>query len=132
MENIAPNFGIYYYNDKTAAMLVSNKEGSLVAAYMYDPLTNEHIDTYLAEIKQGENNDQNASILRITSTITGKEMLNITRQDLNSKGWGSCMRGAMKLLYDDWDDDPAGTFSCWVIGPLCVIGGAIGCGIKQL
>lgn len=132
MDNLDPNNAIYYYNDKTAVMLLSNAEGSLVAAYMYDPATNKHLDTYLAEIMPRGDANQKDTILRITSTLTGEEVLNVTHQDLNSKGWGSCMRAAIKLLYDDWDDDAAGTFACWVTGSLCAIGGAIGCGIKQL
>ncbi len=48
-----------------------------------------------------------------------------------TKKWGSCMKVAIDELYNDWEDDPAGTFTCWVTGPLCAIGGGIACGIKS-
>lgn len=46
--------------------------------------------------------------------------------------WGECMDKAIDELYDDWVDDPVGTFSCWLTGPLCAIGGGIACGLQQL
>lgn len=49
-----------------------------------------------------------------------------------NKSWGSCMDDAIDELYDDWEDEPVATFSCWVTGPLCAIGGGIACGIQQL
>jgi hypothetical protein len=49
---------------------------------------------------------------------------------LNS--WGSCMKDAIDKLYNDWENDPIGTFGCWATGVSCVYGGAIACGIKSL
>jgi hypothetical protein len=46
--------------------------------------------------------------------------------------WGSCMKDAIDKLYDDWEDDPIGTFGCWATGVSCLYGGAIACGIKSL
>ncbi len=51
---------------------------------------------------------------------------------INGSSWGACMDSAVDQLYDDWVDDPLGTFSCWVTGPLCVIGGGIACAIQTM
>lgn len=42
------------------------------------------------------------------------------------------MKDAIEKLYNDWENDPIGTFGCWVTGASCDFGGAIACGIKSL
>jgi len=46
--------------------------------------------------------------------------------------WSKCMEEAMELLYNDWEDDPAGTLVCRVTGPLCAIGAALACLLQQI
>jgi hypothetical protein len=52
-------------------------------------------------------------------------------QNARINSWGSCMKDAIDKLYNDWDNDPIGTFGCWATGASCVYGGAIACGIKS-
>ncbi|MEX2565468.1 MAG: hypothetical protein WD431_05970 [Cyclobacteriaceae bacterium] len=48
------------------------------------------------------------------------------------RGWGKCMKSSMDKLFDDWEDDPVGTFGCWVLSPFCVVGAGLGCAIKEI
>jgi hypothetical protein len=41
------------------------------------------------------------------------------------------MKQAINDLYNDWDNDPVGTFACWASGNLCAFGAAAACTIKS-
>jgi hypothetical protein len=131
IEEITPTYGIYYYKNGTAAVLVCDKEGKNVFAYIFNSKTNKFVDAFTAIINKPSSKkaklSSNESLLKIRSVTSGNVLLDYKVSDINSKGWGNCMRGAVKLLFDDWDNDPGGTFTCWVLSPLCVIGGGIGC-----
>lgn len=116
---------IYYYNDGIAYLTydankvyaaVFNEKGNPIENLIADfsKAKSEHLITidYL--------NSGNSQIIYKSNGSTGKE------------SWGDCMDKAIDELYDDWQDEPLGTFSCWVTGPLCAIGGGIACGIKSL
>jgi hypothetical protein len=45
--------------------------------------------------------------------------------------WSKCMKQAINDLYNDWDNDPVGTFACWASGNLCAFGAAAACTIKS-
>ena len=52
--------------------------------------------------------------------------------DESKQSWGKCMKGAMDRLFNDWDEDPVGTFVCWMMARACVVGGGLACAIQQL
>jgi len=115
--------GIYYYsNDSKATMSYLN---SIVYATITDSKGVE-IENIIADFSKVKSE----GIVTIDYIETGKtEIININS---SNKSWGSCMDGAIDELYDDWEESPAGTMSCWLTGPLCAIGGGIACGIKQI
>jgi hypothetical protein len=84
------------------------------------------INNFIADFSEVESNN----IVTIEYLDTG--ITDVIQINSTNKSWGSCMDDAIDQLYDDWNDDPAGTFTCWVTGPLCAIGGGIACGIQQL
>lgn len=144
-EYIEANSCIYFYNDGTAALLISNNLGNKVFAYIFKINNSEYIDSYASEINlrpiQMNNSASNEPLIKIVSLSTGLNLLEYSQNEVLEysvgrfkvkETWGGCMKDAIKRLYDDWDNDAIGTFSCWVTGPLCVIGGGIACGIKQL
>jgi hypothetical protein len=115
---------IYYFTNKSIATLSYN------SSKVYATVTNEkgiEIENLIADFSQAESKNI-VTLKYLNDGIT--KVVHI--DDSNNKSWGSCMDGAIDELYDDWEDSPAGTFSCWVTGPLCAIGGGIACGIKQI
>jgi len=114
---------IYYFNNEQYATLSYN--GANVYASVFDE-NNLPINNFIADFSEVESNN----IVTIEYLDTG--ITDVIQINSTNKSWGSCMDDAIDQLYDDWNDDPAGTFTCWVTGPLCAIGGGIACGIQQL
>lgn len=114
---------IYYFNNEQYATLSYN--GAFVYASVFDE-NNLPINNFIADFSDVES----MNIVTIEYLDTG--ITDVIQINSTNKSWGSCMDDAIDQLYDDWNDDPAGTFSCWVTGPLCAIGGGIACGIQQL
>lgn len=115
---------IYYFTNNNVASLSYN--GQNVFATIFDSNGNA-IDNLNADFSKVDS-DQ---IVTINYLDRNEEQV-INLNSTTSKSWGSCMDDAIDQLYDDWNDDPIGTFSCWITGPLCAIGGGIACGINQL
>lgn len=42
------------------------------------------------------------------------------------------MKNAMDQLFDDWDNDPVGTFGCWMMSPFCVVGAGLAWLVKEI
>jgi hypothetical protein len=114
---------IYYFDNEQYATLSYN--GANVYASVFDE-NNIPIENLVADFSEVESNNI-VTIEYLDTGITDVIQINSTNKD-----WGSCMDDAIDQLYDDWNDDPVGTFTCWVTGPLCAIGGGIACGIQQL
>jgi hypothetical protein len=135
-ENTYPIYSNYVYKDGTSALLIEDQSGKIVFVYLYQTSNLICLDAFKAEINiehlKSTKSQTGASIISIRSLKTEFVLFECTLNELQTKSWGSCMKGAMKLLYDDWDADPIGTFACWATGAQCAIGGAIACGIKQL
>ncbi len=132
-------FCIYYYTNGSAALLLSNINGDKVFAYIFDSKTKKLIEACSANLPiMPDSSLKNSTIdkeFKLVSLTTGKTLFTYSNDKfagLESKSWGGCMRKAMQRLYDDWDNDPVGTFTCWVTGPLCVVGGGLACGIQSL
>lgn len=115
---------VYYFTNNNIASLSYN--GQNVYATVFDSNGNA-IDNLNADFSK-VNSEQIVTI----NYIDRNEVQVINLNSTTNKSWGSCMDDAIDQLYDDWNDDPIGTFSCWVTGPLCAIGGGIACGIQQL
>lgn len=126
---------IYFYNNGKAALLLSNNTGNKVYGYLFDVKTKKHIDNYLATItfpRLYHKNSETPIMIDIISLCTKEVIINYTYNQathtvIYQKGWGSCMKESIEQLYNDWENDGGGTFSCWVTGPLCAIGGGIYC-----
>lgn len=115
---------IYYFTNNYVASLSYN--GQNVFATVFDTNGNA-IDNLNADFSKA-NSEQIVTL----NYLDRNEVQIINLNSTTHKSWGSCMDDAIDQLYDDWNDDPIGTFSCWVTGPLCAIGGGIACGIQQL
>lgn len=114
---------IYYFANEQYATL--SYDGFNVYATVFDE-NNLPLDNLIADFSQVDSEN----IVTIQYLDTGiTDIINIGS---TNKSWGSCMDDAIDELYDDWEDEPVATFSCWLTGPLCAIGGGIACGIQQL
>lgn len=120
INELSENMCIYHYANGVSALLVSNIEESRVFTYLYENKTERVVDSFYADF----NFEQKISSNNI-------ELVPLFNNGNNLKTWGSCMQGAIDVLYNDWTDDPVGTFTCWVNGPMCAIGGGIACAIKS-
>lgn len=95
-------------------------------------------DFILANYNKYNPVDKNKPSISFRSLNTGEEYLyNTYDSQLNSnrasiRGWGKCMKESMDKLFDDWENDPVGTFGCWVLSPFCVVGAGLGCAIKEI
>lgn len=116
---------IYYFTNNSLAAL--SYDGEKVYATVFNKFGME-IDNLIADFS----NVDTKNIVTINYLDRNEIQTVNINSSFTNKSWGSCMDEAIDLLYDDWNDDPVGTFSCWVTGPLCAIGGGIACGIKQL
>jgi hypothetical protein len=114
---------IYYFtNDEYATLSYDGKKVYASVFNINDVSTQNLVANFSEVISKNI-----VTIKYLDSGIT-----NVISIGSTNKSWGSCMDDAIDRLYDDWEDDPAGTLSCWLTGPLCVIGGGIACGIQQL
>ena len=113
---------IYTYDNGQTATIFMTEDESTVYFQLIDTNTNEELE--FVEVSILYKGTDEVSVL-FKSLITDFDLL--YDSESNNKGWGSCMKSAMTLLYDDWDNDAGGTFACWVTGPLCAIGGGIAC-----
>ena len=125
------NLAIYYYSNNKTALLAQNNLDNIAYAYMIDTRTNRFMDV-LAVTKQestsfpGKNKVQLFSSVQNTmiASYDGNEYVVVDESNV-LMSWGSRFKAALKLLYDDWDDDPVGTLACTVTVFLCAIGAAI-------
>ena len=116
---------IYYFTNNSLASLTY--DGLNVYATVFDENGIE-IDNIVADFSKVDSEN----IVTINYLDRNKVQVISTDSSVANRSWGSCMDDAIDQLYDDWNDDPIGTFTCWVTGPLCAIGGGIACGIQQL
>ena len=113
---------IYTYDNGQIATIFATEDYSDVYFQLIDANTKKELEFVKVSISYKEGED--VSIL-FESLISDFNYL--YDSESSNKSWGSCMEDAMSLLYGDWENDPAGTFACWVTGPLCAIGGGRAC-----
>jgi len=134
-EWLFPEFSICYYPEDIAALLLEEATQSRIYAYLFSPTNREFIDLLICEWEADHHSKATMTadnnLMRMFS-VSRNEQVMVYCIENQDKKWGQCMKQAMKLLYEDWDNDPLGTFACWATGPQCAIGGAIGCGIKEI
>ncbi len=116
---------VYYFSNNSVASLTY--DGLNVYATVFDENGSE-IDNIIADFSAVDTQN----IVTINYLNRDEVQVVSINSSATNRSWGSCMDDAIDRLYDDWNDDPVGTFSCWVTGPLCAIGGGIACGIQQL
>lgn len=132
LTNVSNEVAIFEYSGNIVAVIFSEVSGKYYYTYIYNKSTDEFIEVMKLEKNQNINPNSNSPIansprINLVAFLSSGE----NNGSIFRSSWGSCMRDAMNQLYDDWDNDPVGTFTCWVTGPLCVIGGGIACGIKS-
>lgn len=133
LTDISNEVAIFEYTGNIVAVIFGEVSEKYYYAYIYNKSTDIVIEVMKLEKNQNINPNPNSPIadsprINLVSFLSSGENNGSTFRS----SWGGCMRDAMNQLYDDWDNDPAGTFTCWVTGPLCAIGGGIACGIKSL
>lgn len=101
------NAAIYYYANGYKACLIEDVSTSTVFSSICK--YGNEISKIKAELKRGFQD------------------VYIYNSNLSNKKWGTCMKESIPRLYNDWEEDPVGTASCWLTGPLCVVGAGIAC-----
>lgn len=121
VQNIGDEIVLYWYSNETVAVLFYNSKSLDNYAYISNSVTGETLDFLRVDIEKIAGSSSNIDIVSMLSN-----------EPIPSKRptWGGCMKKAISKLYDDWDNDPVGTFSCWATGGLCAIGGGIACAIS--
>ena len=113
MENLGQNIAIYFYR-------------SGFSAFVFDQTT--RINLVLIVDNSGRTKDL-VKFTMLESPQNGRIVENVEflLDPAGRQTWGKCMEEGVNWLYNDWDNDPIGTASCWATGFLCVIGAGIGC-----
>jgi hypothetical protein len=122
---ISNTIGIYYYSNGYVAVLISDKDEKNVFSYIVNSNTKEKVETLNANFKFDSKNT-----LKKVSIVSSSSLHDWDSEVKANGGWGDCMDNAIDELYDDWSNDPVGTSTCWLTGPLCGIGGGIACAIQ--
>lgn len=128
--NSGNDFAIYHFKNDYKAVLAY--DGHAVYAIVKNS-EGKKVEKIIADFTQLDSRNT----VVVNYLLSGKsQTITVGNKNENylkaAESWGSCMDDAVDQLYDDWEEAPVGTFSCWVTGPLCVIGGGIACGIQQI
>lgn len=129
------NLAIYYYPNNRIALLAENNLNNIVYTYVIKADTKEFIDVFVVEKKEAAGSligKAPTVEIKIKSSAQNTMIASYDGQSYSAgkseyvlQGWWSRFKGALKQLYDDWDDDPVGSLACTVTIALCAIGGAI-------
>lgn len=113
MENLGQNIAIYFYRSGFSAFVFDQTTRiNLVLIVDNSGRTKDLVKFTMLESPQNERIVENVEFLL---------------DPAGRQTWGKCMEEGVNWLYNDWDNDPIGTASCWATGFLCVIGAGIGC-----
>ncbi|MDN3690489.1 hypothetical protein [Cyclobacterium jeungdonense] len=137
VSNNLGDVGLFEYeNGRSAVSFTFKDDNEEVFVQVLD--SGKESDFILANFNEYSAKDKSRPSISFRSLNTGNQFIyNSEKLGLNSdgpslKGWGNCMDSAIDKLFDDWDNDPVGTFGCWVLSPFCVVGAGLGCAIKEI
>lgn len=131
---------IHYYSYDAQAVILNDTVKDHIFAYVLNSNNGNFIDSFITDIEyitklvEGEEvKELKVNIQSIEHDID-YEYSSSNSDDLKEAGgsWGECMDDAMDELFNDWEDDPVGTFTCWVSAQSCLVGAGLACGIQQL
>lgn len=132
--NTYRDVAIYHYSFGIDAVVIGNRNSEKVFIYLVDDTDGAYVDSFRVTYDFIESNNEGVKELQVdlVADINDLNYYYNSSNNLKEDGgsWGDCMDEAMDDLYDDWGDDPVGTFACWATGPLCAIGGALACGLQ--
>ena len=106
------DIGIYYYENNKKALFVADEPQNIVYAYAVETSTKDLSNVFAISIIDSPDLPDEPD------GLGGRPKF---------PSWGDCMEDAIGRLYNDWKNDPIGTTTCWLSGPLCVIGGGLAC-----
>ncbi len=129
-----PTTGVYSFENGYAVVIIEG-DNDEIFSFIVDSSDNREIGSIKSKKFDVGNSIEIKSVSLTDNAIFGLPIVELGDIDWNAldsgdESWGNCMDDAIDTLYDDWNDDPLGTFSCWMTGPLCAVGGAIACAIK--
>jgi hypothetical protein len=137
VSNNLGDVGLFEYeNGRSAVSFTFEDRNEDVFVQILD--AGKESDFILANFNEFKASDKSKPSISFRSLNTGNQFIyNSEVQGLNTdgpslRGWGKCMDSAIDKIFDDWEDDPVGTFGCWVLSPLCVVGAGLGCAVKEL
>ena len=112
------DIAIFHYENNKKALLVENERSNVVYAYIVETDTRDFFNVFAISIID-------------SADLYNNNEFDELELDENGRRWGTCMRGAMGILFNDWDDDPVGTFACWMFAKVCVAGAGIACTLQS-
>ena len=125
-----------YENGRSAVSFTFNDRTENVFVQVLD--SGKESDFIIANFNEHRATDKSKPSISFKSLNSGSLFLYNSREEAGQisgraslRGWGRCMDSSIDKLFDDWEDDPVGTFGCWVLSPLYVVGAGLGCAVKE-
>lgn len=124
-----------YQNGNTAVAFSFENDDDNIFTQILNPGSGKEVDFILAQIVSLDPADRRKTTIRFNSLKFDRGFVYNPGSDISVfglKSWGKCMKDAMDKLFDDWEEDPVGTFGCWIMSPFCVVGAGLACLIKEI